>query len=271
MFYTIQNLKEKLNLLDTLEILSFDDHRTEYPIHYHETYCISLIQKGVFGENELLIPTGSILISHPNEIHHNKLVENIGVSFTTFYVSKDVIDSISPFQFTSFENKIVQNSFLWNQLNSLIKLVSTSKKEKNFTIDFYTTFYQTISLLIQSYGHDKPYSTKESSEPLDSIKYYIKENLNSKINLTALAKIVDMSKYQFTRWFKSNVGITPFEYVLLKRVGFGKRLIQEGVPLVDASLDAGFYDQSHFSNYFKKYVGMSPSVYKNSCNIFQDI
>jgi transcriptional regulator GlxA family with amidase domain len=96
------------------------------------------------------------------------------------------------------------------------------------------------------------------------------ENLNLKLSLFELARMSGMSKFQFIRWFKSNVGMTPFEYILLKRVEYGRTLIKQGFPLVEVALDSGFYDQSNFSNYFKKYIGISPRMYQQSCNIFQD-
>jgi AraC-like DNA-binding protein len=43
-----------------------------------------------------------------------------------------------------------------------------------------------------------------------------------------------------------------------------------GKPLVHAALDSGFYDQSHFTNYFKYFVGITPKEYQQQCNIFQD-
>lgn len=264
-------MSEKLNILDSLEVLSFQNQQTEYPVHYHETYCISLIEKGVFNENDLIVPSGNIIVSHPYEVHFNKPIENIDFSFSTFYISKDVIDFISPFEHTSFQNKVIENPLLYHQLNGLIQLIKSGKQKRGFIGDFHHAFYQTIAQLTSLYGNDTAYFHKESPALLDSIKDYITNHLNSKINLDDLARIGGMSKYQFTRWFKLQVGITPFEFILLKRVGFGKKLIQQGLPLIDVSLDSGFYDQSHFSNYFKKYVGMSPNAYKHSCNIFQDL
>lgn len=264
-------MNEKLNILDSLEVLSFQNQQTEYPVHFHETYCISLIEKGVFGENELIAPSGNIVVSHPYEVHFNKPVEHIGFSFSTFYISSDVIDHISPFGQTSFQHKVIENPALYHQFKELLQFINQAKKEKGFASDFHRAFYQTIGQLTRLHGNDQPYILNESPALLDEVKTYISGHLNSKINLIELAAKVGLSKFQFIRWFKTQVGITPFEYILLKRVGFGKKLIQQGMPLIDVSLDAGFYDQSHFSNYFKKYVGMSPNMYKHSCNIFQDL
>lgn len=48
-------------------------------------------------------------------------------------------------------------------------------------------------------------------------------------------------------------------------------MIGEGKTLLHAALDTGFYDQSHFSNYFKYFTGATPGEYQKGCNIFQDL
>lgn len=263
-------MNTKLNIFDSLQVLSFENQLADFPIHYHETYCISLIRKGVFTENELIVPQESVLISHPYEIHSNKAIDNVSVSFSTFYISPDVVNAISPFDNTSFEHKVIQDKFLIGQLKNLLHSVNSALQKDNFFLKFYSDFHLFISELTRNYGSNNLYSSREPSKLLYEVKYYISSNLKSKINLDHLAKMFGMSKFQFIRWFKSQLGITPFEHILLKRVEFGKKLIQQGIPLVDVSLDAGFYDQSHFSNYFKKYVGVTPKVYSLTCNIFQD-
>jgi len=261
-------MKEKLKTLDSLEVLSFENQKAKYPSHFHETYCISLVEKGVLLENELIVSEDKILISHPDEVHHNISLENI--SFSTFYVSQDVIDFISPFGRTSFQNKVIENPLLFNRLNNLLHSIKEKKDEKTFINNLNNAFNQIIFQLIINYGSVNPYSYESKSTIIIDLKTYISENLNLKLSLFELARMSGMSKFQFIRWFKSNVGMTPFEYILLKRVEYGRTLIKQGFPLVEVALDSGFYDQSNFSNYFKKYIGISPRMYQQSCNIFQD-
>lgn len=263
-------MKETLNIFDSLQFLHFENQVAEFPIHYHETYCISLIQEGVLCENKLVAPKNSILISHPFEIHSNKAIGTVGTSFSTFYIAKDVFNYISPFEHTSFQNKVIENQFMTDLFVQLIGDVVASKQKKQALIKLYTNFYHLIFELAKNYGSDTKYETAKQSIPLDEITGYIANNLISKIDLSSLAKILGKNKFQFIRWFKSQVGLTPFEYVMLKRVELGMKLIQQGMPLVHASLDSGFYDQSHFTNYFKKYVGVTPNVYRSTCNIFQE-
>ncbi|GGH03966.1 AraC family transcriptional regulator [Polaribacter pacificus] len=261
-------MKEKLKILDSLEVLSFQNKKTKHPSHFHDTYCISLIEKGVLVENELIASTGKILISNPYEIHNNLSSENI--SFSTFYVNQDVIDFISPFNRTSFQDKVIENPLLHSSLKNLLNFIKEKKEKKNFVNDFYDDFNQFIFQLTINYGAANPYNNENDTTIIKDLKIYISDNLNTQLSLIELSKMVGMSKFQFIRWFKFNIGLTPFEYILLKKVEYGKTLIKQGIPLVEAALDSGFYDQSNFSNYFKKYIGMSPNSYKQSCNIFQD-
>lgn len=261
-------MKERLNILDSLEVLNFQNKKAKHPSHYHDTYCISLIEKGALVENELIASTGKILISNPYEVHHNISLENI--SFSTFYVSQDVIDFISPFNRTSFQDKVIENPILFGRLNNLLHSIKEKKEEESFINNFYNVFYQITFQLTSNYGGIKPHNVENQPTSIKDLKTYISDNLNAKLRLIELAKMVGMSKFQFIRWFKFNIGLTPFEYILLKKVENGRELIKQGFPVVDAALDSGFYDQSNFSNYFKRYIGMSPNSYKQSCNIFQD-
>jgi len=94
--------------------------------------------------------------------------------------------------------------------------------------------------------------------------------LDNKITLDDLARLVGMNKYKFIRWFKKNVGLTPFDYIILNRIELGKKMMQQGKSLAHIAIDTGFYDQSNFSNYFKRFVGITPNAYKKNCNIFQE-
>ncbi|HBD64705.1 MAG TPA: AraC family transcriptional regulator, partial [Clostridiales bacterium] len=46
-----------------------------------------------------------------------------------------------------------------------------------------------------------------------------------------------------------------------------KKMMEQGVLPIDVALQTGFTDQSHFSNFFKKFIGLTPKQYMN---IFKD-
>ena len=42
-----------------------------------------------------------------------------------------------------------------------------------------------------------------------------------------------------------------------------KKLLAQGMAPVDAALLTGFSDQSHFSNCFRRFLGVSPGIYRD--------
>ena len=45
------------------------------------------------------------------------------------------------------------------------------------------------------------------------------------------------------------------------RVGEAKRLLEAGTAPAEAALEAGFSDQSHLTNQFKRLIGLTPGQY----------
>ncbi len=250
-------LKLKLKELDSLEVLTCKNNKHEFPNHFHQTYAISIIENGVFGENHLLATKGSIVISHPNEVHENRLVYDNTYSFTTFYVNPDVIKYISKSPCTSFAEKVIYDEKLFQHFKILIETISSSGSEL-----FISSLYEGLNQLILSYGLKSEIEEKIVPVFIDDATEYIDQNYHVKIRLEELAERSKLSKYQFIRQFRKHVGITPFEYINLQRVSRSKQLLLKATPIIDVALDTGFYDQSHFNKYFKRFVGLSPLNYQ---------
>ncbi|WP_395027560.1 helix-turn-helix transcriptional regulator, partial [Robinsoniella sp.] len=62
-------------------------------------------------------------------------------------------------------------------------------------------------------------------------------------------------------------GITPYRYLETVRVNEAKKLLEQGIEPIEAAMQTGFVDQSHFSNFFKDFIGLTPKQYQN---IFKD-
>ncbi len=104
-----------------------------------------------------------------------------------------------------------------------------------------------------------------SQSKLKLVINYINDNLDRNLSLTQLAELVYMSPNNFVRLFKQSTGITPYQYVLQCRIEKAKELLKyQKLTLTEISQKLGFYDQSRFTNTFRKHVGITPKRYRDS-------
>ena len=92
---------------------------------------------------------------------------------------------------------------------------------------------------------------------------YIQANLDSDLHLQELAEIADLSTFHFAKLFKQSTGCSPHQFVLQRRLERAKELLHNPhISLSEVSLRAGFADQSHLSNVFRRYVGQTPARFR---------
>jgi AraC family transcriptional regulator len=94
---------------------------------------------------------------------------------------------------------------------------------------------------------------------------YIEANLASKMDIDDLANVVALSRSHFSRAFKRSVGLSPMEYVVVRRVERAKTMIcGTREPLAEVALACGFADQAHLNRRFRDIVGISPGRWRRS-------
>jgi AraC family transcriptional regulator len=92
---------------------------------------------------------------------------------------------------------------------------------------------------------------------------YIGDNLAEDLSLGQLAAVVDMSPHYFAELFKKSTGQTPHQYLLLRRIERAKnRIAHANCSIIEAGIEAGFSNPSHFARVFRKLMGTSPSGFK---------
>ena len=114
-------------------------------------------------------------------------------------------------------------------------------------------------------SRQQPNNLKESyhyKEILDYIDYHIED----KFDLTSLAKIANINKYGFVKNFKTFTGMTPMSYILMRKVFESKKRLENRQLISHVAQDLNFSDLAHFSNSFKKFVGVSPTLYQDKLN-----
>ena len=129
----------------------------------------------------------------------------------------------------------------------------------------------TVTLALNNYMHKKvdPLRYMEA-QVKDDIPFRIKntitfidQHLNDKIKVTELAQIANWHNYHFIRMFTKTMGVTPYQYILNRRIEKAKVLLVETeFSILSIAYDLGFQSQASFSTTFKKWVHTPPEVYR---------
>lgn len=265
----------KLNSFDNMELLSATYIKQKFPTHSHDTFCIGILEEGSqilsFSNNNLVVPSNSVILINPNEAHANYALDKNGWKYKMMYVNSDILKYVSSLygksKYTNihFEHYILQDNFVFSRIKSFFDL-HEGKSYENLEQEL----RKILSHLIFYYATDIKKQEQISQHYTNDLKYFLNEKFDTKIKLDDISSTLGISKFKAIRAFKKSTGMTPFSYVLQKRVEKAKKLISQNVKLSHVALESGFYDQSHFSKYFKNYVGVTPISYLQSCNILQD-
>lgn len=82
------------------------------------------------------------------------------------------------------------------------------------------------------------------------------------LTIAAIAKEVAMSEFHFFRLFKKVNGMSPYQYIISKRLQAAGELLKNGCSITETAIECGFSDVHTFSKAFKKHHGFRPSMLK---------
>ncbi|WP_085909561.1 helix-turn-helix transcriptional regulator [Kiloniella majae] len=95
------------------------------------------------------------------------------------------------------------------------------------------------------------------------VKDYIEEVLDQGLVVEDLAAIAELSPFHFTRMFQLTMGVSPYQYVLSRRVQKAKDLLGDTHNTLSAiAFQCGFSSQSHLTTRFSRATGLTPSKFR---------
>lgn len=250
-----------------IEAYRFEGIMQKFPNHFHDYYVIGFIEKGQrylqCKNRGYTISPGDITIFNPRDTHTCEQSDGKTLDYRCINIPPDIMRQTT-FEITGreylpcFSHAVLYHHELAAALRELHLMIL--EKETDFKKE--ELFLFLIEQLIQECSDAA--SNLSAQEPAAKIKSacdYIESNYTKAITLDELSTIAGLSKYHFLRSFTREKGISPYNYLETIRIGNAKKFLEQGVPPIEAALRTGFSDQSHFSNFFKKLIGLTPGQY----------
>ncbi|HRX58594.1 MAG TPA: AraC family transcriptional regulator [Eubacteriales bacterium] len=250
-----------------LEAYRFEGVMQEFPNHFHDYYVIGFIENGrrflSCKSREYTIAPGDLLLFNPGDSHACAQCEGGALDYRCVNIPRETMRR-AVFEISGKENlpyfteQVVFHSDLVALLRELH--LAVMEEEKEFKKE--ELFFFLLEQLIEEYAEpfDRAHTSNQNEE-VSAVCEFMRQNYMQNITLDDLSRIAGLSKYYLLRTFTKQQGISPYSYLITIRVGKAKKLLEQGVSPIEAALQAGFSDQSHFSNFFKKLIGLTPKQY----------
>ncbi len=239
-----------------------------FPNHFHEHYVFGLIEEGerclFCRKSEYVVKAGDIMIFQPEDNHACTKNMETCFDYRGLNITKDVMIQLAE-EVTGkrvlpgfSENVIVDEEaagYMRAFHDMIMKGSKEFEKEENLLLF--------LSVLIQKYGQPFETNLPECGSEIEKACAFMEEHYKERILLEEICEWASLSKSTLLRAFTKTKGVTPYRYLVNIRINKAKQLLAQGVMPIDAALQTGFSDQSHFTNYFSSFIGLSPAVYRD--------
>ncbi|MBQ2967279.1 MAG: helix-turn-helix domain-containing protein [Clostridia bacterium] len=105
--------------------------------------------------------------------------------------------------------------------------------------------------------------TSHTLRYMEKVLNYIDSHFEADLSLDELSDVAHMSKTYFCRQFKELNGISPWDYITIKRIEQAISYIETtNLTKLEIAAKCGYNNTSNFYHAFKKVTGKNPSDYK---------
>ena len=251
-----------------IEAYCFEGIVQPFPKRFHEYYVIGFIEGGerrlTCRSREYDICRGDVLLFNPGDSHACVQSDGGVFNYRGFNLSKEVMAELAEEltgkkELPGFSENVIHDKEAVCYLRPLHEMVMEGcaefGKEENLLL--------LLGLLIQRYGHPFEECIPECGAETERACSFMEQHYAEHIYLDQICRCAGLSRSTLLRAFAKCKGVTPYSYLENIRIGAAKKLLEQGVSPAEAAIRTGFSDQSHFTNYFSRFIGLAPGVYRD--------
>lgn len=253
--------KLKFNGL-TLDVSNYIPNR-KMGHHAHEFAAFSFILCGSYDEmierKHSRTCKPNMAVFHPSDEVHSVNFHNVTTKIFRVSLSNCWLE------------RFTNSSFMLNQ-PATFECEATGKLFKKLYAEFcapdsFSSFaIEGLTLeLFARMARNASYCKEENKAPrwLESAREMLRENYSDETSLQSLAENAGVHPVYLARQFRKFYHMTVGDYIRQLRIEkASQQLSNTKQSISEIALATGFYDQSHFSNVFKKHTGMTPVEFR---------
>lgn len=256
-----------------LEALHLQGVMQPFPNHFHAYYVFGFIEKGrrqMLSKNKAYIMApGDMVLFNPGDNHACAAIDGQAFDYRSIHIQPEAMRK-AVFEVTGqgYLPCFGPQANFRSELSPLLKALHRHLMQGTDDFKKEELFYFLLEQLLADYTEQQTLAGQSAPKPaMQTVRDFLEAHYMERIALNDLCRLTGLRKYTLLRAFTKWQGISPYSYLETIRVDRAKGLLAQGVPPLEAALQTGFSDQSHFSNFFKRFIGLTPRQYMN---IFED-
>lgn len=245
--------------------------RHVYHRHSHETYSFGFTEEGVQtftcrGARHRSA-AGMVMVFNPDDPHDGHADDDVGFTYRMVHVGPelvaDVLDEVGGGGgLPLFSEPVVRDAELARGLRglheALVGEASVLRRDELFD--------QVVAQVVRRGGGGR--GREDEAAPEVGVARGVREALHDGddpgITAGELAAVAGRSRFAVYRSFRAVYGMAPSDYQRQLRLRTARRLLDEGRPLAEIAVMAGFTDQSHLTRWFTRCFGVTPGAYRRA-------
>lgn len=257
---------------------------TLYYLHYDENLIIEYFRKGETSKriegNIYNIQEGDLIITTPDELHVAIRTDECYIEKISLHISEALLAAFGGNRtvfFGTILNKkkgvgnlipanIVRELGMDTLLTQCLQYAQNSSLEAQVLLNCKVIeLLSRLSQLIET-GNTAGLITPSSNKTVNEMLNYINRHYTEEVTLDVLANKFHFSKYYISHLFRDFVGVSPYEYLITRRLYLFNDLIRQKQSIRQASFSVGFNNYSNFFRLYKKHFGITPQQFKSNIN-----
>jgi AraC-like DNA-binding protein len=209
------------------------------------------------------IEPGSVLLLFPGIWHRYRPNQQVGWTehyigfngdFTQKLYQHPLLDPQRPVLKIGFQEQVL------NEFNEIFSLISEEKP--GFQQVSAGRVIYLLAKIISTIKNSE-FAGKEVEMKIRKACLYMRDNLNTCLNVEKLAGELNIGYSYFRRMFKKYTGMSPAQYHLNLRIQKSKEMLLGNKSIKEIAFEMGFDSIHYFSRIYKKKEGVSPSSLRN--------
>jgi AraC-like DNA-binding protein len=238
-----------------------------YAPHVHEEYAVGVCTAGrevirYRGTLHYAGP-GSVVVLEPGEAHTGAPADPPDFTYRVMYPAAGLLpDGMG--RTPRFREPVIADTGLAAELRRLHAALGAGLSQTQ-PLEAESRLSWLLGELVRRHASPSPdFEVRGAGRVARLVMTQLADRLVSPPALAEIAAETGLSRYQLVRSFRTEVGMPPYAWLAQHRVSQARVLLERGCRPAEVAALTGFADQAHLTRWFRRVVGVTPGVYRNS-------